>query len=223
MDPVQNLQNQTQSVSNSTSPSNNGVAFPSVNQPKKGGNGAKTILIIGILALTGILGFVIYKSATNKDEEIITEPTPFENVVDQTQQINEATPTPMATSSAVSKSEIKIQVQNGTGITGEAAYLETQLKKLGFENISVGNSSTQDQTSTKISLGASVPTSIATEIANKLGTIYQSVSTTTSTNTTYDIVIVTGLRKGSSTSKPTSSPASIIPSASPSASPKATP
>jgi len=180
------------------------VSFPTVGGEQKG-NGAKTLLIIGILVLIGILGYVIYKSANTKNqvtEEVI--PTPYENMATP---LPEVSPTPVSSPSAsVDKTKIKIQVQNGTGITGEAAYLETQLSGIGYTNISVGNSETQSETDTSVSFGSSVPTSVADEITTKLKTIYQNVVKTTSSSTTYDVVVITGLRKGA-TPKATASAA----------------
>lgn len=198
-------QNQSQEVSQETSQSQEDkVSFPTVGEKK--GNGAKTLLIIGILVLVGILGYVIYKSATGKVDNIeTTTPTPYQNTA-----IPEVTATPAASpssspSASVDKTKIKIQVQNGTGITGEAAYLQTQLEALGYKNITVGNSSSQSETDTTVSFTSSVPASAVNEITTKLNSIYQSVVKETLTSTTYDIVVVTGLRKGA-TPKASASP-----------------
>ncbi len=215
MEDGQNQENQTQEVQQTpTPPPTSEVSFPTVGESKKG-NGAKTLLIVGILVLVGILGFVIFKSASNKSSTTLTEPTPFDNLTttgeNQTVTTPVATPTPATTS--VDKTKIKIQIQNGTGITGEAAYLQTQLKGLGYTDVSVGNSASQNLTVTQVSYANSLASSVSTELTPKLNSIYQSVTNTSSTSTTYDVVIVTGLRKG----------ATAKPSASPSASPTATP
>jgi hypothetical protein len=187
------------------------VSFPTVGEPKKSG-GAKTLLIIGVLILVGILGFVIYKSATGKNQNGSNEPTPFENLTtpSQDQTVPAVTPTPTAT---VNRTGVKIQIQNGTGITGEAAYLQTQLKGLGYTTISVGNSAQQNLTATQVSFASTLSSDVITEITAKLNSIYQSVTTATSASTTYDVVIVTGLRKG----------ATAIPAATPTATPTASP
>jgi hypothetical protein len=187
------------------------VSFPTVGEPKKSG-GAKTLLIIGVLILVGILGFVIYKSATGKNQNGSNEPTPFENLTtpSQDQTVPVVTPTPTAT---VNRTGVKIQIQNGTGITGEAAYLQTQLKGLGYTTISVGNSAQQNLTATQVSFASTLSSDVITEITAKLNSIYQSVTTATSASTTYDVVIVTGLRKG----------ATAIPAATPTATPTASP
>jgi len=213
MEEDQNQETQTQTVTQETTtrPSS-GVSFPTVGEPKKSG-GAKTLLIVGVLILVGILGFVIYKNASDKNEEGLGEPTPFENLNAPSQNEEVSSPTPTTAPSTVDKTKVKIQVQNGTGITGEAAYLQTQLKDLGYTNVAIGNSAQQDLTATQVSFAGSLSSEVVREITAELNSIYQSVTTVTSTSTTYDVVIITGLRKG----------ATPRPSAAPTATPTATP
>jgi hypothetical protein len=214
---MEESQSQPQNFSQQESPlSENKVSFPTVGEEKKNG-GAKTLLIVGILVLIGILGYVIFKSATNKSSDLSESDTYENTAVIQ----EESTPVPSlaptsSPSASVDKTETKIQVQNGTGITGEAAYLQTQLKGIGYTSVSVGNSAKQNQESTQVSFSASVPSSVVTEITAKLNSIYQTVTKVSSTSTTYDIVIVTGLKKGA-TPKP-----SVTPTSSPSSSPTPT-
>ncbi len=215
-------QNQSQETTQGSSQEQSSrVSFPTVGEPKKSG-GAKTLLIIGILILIGVLGYVIYRSAAGKNEEAsLTEPTPFENSAAGQEEVS---PTPSATSSpsaTVNKAKVKIQVQNGTGITGEAAYLENILKGMGYTNISVGNATAQNSTDTQVSFASSLSGDVVSEITTKLESIYQSVKTINSTSTSFDVIIITGLRKGA-TAKPTSSP-SPSPKASLTPTPSATP
>ncbi|HTK03812.1 MAG TPA: LytR C-terminal domain-containing protein [Alphaproteobacteria bacterium] len=213
---MENDQNQ----SSFEQPSSSNISFPSVAQPRKSG-GQKTLLIIGILILVGILGFVIFKTATKKDEVALDEPTPFDNLTTASEDTTSQTPTPTpsaspsATVKPADKSVISIEIQNGTGVPGEAAYLQTQLKNLGYSDIKVGNASSTDATATIVTFGKDVASTIVTEITKKLESIYTTVTTKTATSGS-NIVIVTGLRKGA-TAKPSASP-----SASPSATPKAT-
>jgi len=217
MEETQNTE--TQSTGESTfQPTPSGVSFPTVGQPQKSG-GPKTLLIVGILILVGILGFVIYKSATKPGGNVSVEPTPFDNLTapagDQT--VNAATPAPVASPKSTDREGVAIQVQNGTGITGEAAFLQTQLKTLGYTDVKVGNATSQNLTSTQVTFSSSLDSGVVAEITQKLNTLYQNVTSTNSGSSTFDVVIVTGLRKGS-TPKP-----SATPTASPSATPKASP
>ncbi len=219
---MEEMQNQPQSMQtqNSMSDQNStGVSFPTVGQPKKS-SGSKTLLIIVILLLAGVLGFIIFKNSSEENTEDITPTVP----------VNE-TPTeapassPTATPKPADKTKVKIEVQNGTGITGEAAYLQTQLKNLGYTNVTVGNASDQDQSATTVTFSKNTATSIVDEITAKLKELYREVEVKTSTTATTDVVVVTGLRKGA-TSKPSATPtakASSTPTAKPSGSASPTP
>lgn len=208
-------QNQETPVQNETPASN--VSFPTVGQPEKKSNGAKTLLIIGILVLVAILGFIIFKNSST--QEASSTPTPFESTPTQ----EPVSASPSATPKAADKSKVKIEVQNGTGITGEAAYLQTQLKALGYTNITVGNASSQDATATTVTFAKSLSADVVDELTKKLKDLYKDVTVKTSSTATMDVVIVTGLKKGA-TSKPSATPtASGTPKASASATPTVTP
>jgi hypothetical protein len=218
MEENQSEQSQEPQTSQSFPQESSGVSFPSVGSPQKSG-GAKTLLIVGILILVAILGFVIYKSATTPNEIVSGEPTPFDNIAAPDEGETVSTPTPAGTPTASDRSSVEIQIQNGTGITGEAAYLQNQLGALGYKDIKVGNASTQNATVTEVTFAKSLNANIVTEITEKLKSIYQEVKTTTSTSATFDVVIVTGLKKGA-TPKPSSTPsATSTPTVKPTATP----
>jgi len=181
-----------------------GVSFPSTNpQPAPKKSGGKTFLVLGILILVLILGFIIFKNGSG-DEDTKSEPTPYSDSM--MEDTTEATPEPTSTPKAVNKEDIKINIQNGTGIAGEAAYLQTQLKTLGFTNITAGNASSQDEKVTTVTFSKSLDQTIVDEVTKKLKDLYQEVTVKTSSTATTDIVVVTGLKKGS-TSKASSTPA----------------
>ncbi|KKU09272.1 MAG: hypothetical protein UX13_C0045G0001, partial [Candidatus Woesebacteria bacterium GW2011_GWB1_45_5] len=145
-------------------------------------------------------------------------------------EVTEApTPSSTATAKPADKSKVTIEVQNGTGITGEAAYLQTQLKNLGYTNVTAGNASSQDATATTVTFAKSLASNIVEELTQKLKALYQNVTVKTATTATKDVIVVTGLRKGATvkpsataTAAPTSTSASTA-TASPTASPTATP
>jgi len=193
-----------------TSSNDNNVSFPTVGGEKKSG-GAKTLLTLGILVLVGVLGYLIYRSTASTEPE--ATPTPVETFT----PIEEA---PTASPSSIDKSKVKIEIQNGTGIPGEAAYLQTQLKNLGYTNISVGNASSQDNEKTTVTFSKSLAQQVVDEITKKLKDIYKEVESKTTSSTTTDVLIVTGLRKGA-TAKP-SATATPKPSATPTATSTAT-
>lgn len=193
-----------QDQDNSQMQSQSGVSFPSVSQVPKKNNSAKTLLIAGILILVGILGFVIFKSASSGSDTITIEPTPSDSlttpITDET-PVASSTPSPTASASAVSKSSVAIEIQNGTGIPGEAAYLQTQLSSLGYSKISVGNASSQNETTTTVTFAKALSADVVDEITKKLQSIYTEVSVKTSTTQSQDVLVVTGTRKGA-TNKP---------------------
>jgi hypothetical protein len=183
---------------NSFETRDSGVSFPTISQPKKSG-GVKTILIIGVLILVAILGFMIFKSAGTGDEDATPTPTDFDNLTTPssvTIPTALASSTPTASPSAkIDKTKVAIQIQNGTGITGEAAYLQSQLSSLGYTNVKVGNSG-ETVTATSATFLTSLDSGAVAEITQKLNTVYQTVNTKTASTGSFDVVIITGLRKG---------------------------
>ncbi|MFC1625791.1 LytR C-terminal domain-containing protein [Patescibacteria group bacterium] len=186
------------------------VSFPTVGQKKKG-NAARTLVVLGILVLVAALGFVIFKGASNKTEET---PSPAGDTL-STPTVSEPSPT----AEPVDKTEVSVQVLNGTGIAGEAGLLQTKLEKLGYADIKVGNAESQDQTTTKVTFSSTLSSEVVDEITTSLKETYKEVSTVTSSTGTYDVVITTGLRVGT-TPIPSASP---TPASTPTASPTATP
>lgn len=195
---TQNQNTENASQETSTPPST--VSFPTVGQTQKSG-GPKTLLVLGALILVGILGFVIFKNSSSEEISPDTEATP----VEISEPVATATPSPSSTPKAADKSKVKIQVQNGTGISGEAALLQTQLKSLGYTSVTIGNATSQDNTITIVTFSKSLSSEIVDELTKKLKELYKEVEVKTSTTATSDVIIVTGLRKGA-TAKPSSSP-----------------
>lgn len=196
------------------------VGFP-LNQPRpKSKSSLWIFLLLGIIILIG--GIIFYVSRSNKTE-ISASPTPEFGGINDINTIPTPTAAPSSTPSTTDRSKVKIEIENGTGVTGEAAYLQGVLKTLGYNNLTVANAPSQDNVTTTITFAKTVSQSIVSEITDKLNSLYQNVTTTSSDTAKTDVVIVTGLRKGM-TPKPSVSPtpkASASPSASPTASPTA--
>lgn len=193
--------------------------------PKQKSGGSKWLIIFIILLILGGAGIYFFtKSASTP----IATPTPSFNVAPIE---NKATSTPVATKSPepVKKDEVSIEIQNGTGITGEAKLLSDKLKALGYSDITAGNAPTTDNTETTVTFSKTLSQTVQDEIKKELESFYKEVNVKTSTTQKSDIVIITGLR-ASQTSKPqgsatpkASSSATPKASASPSASASATP
>ena len=177
------------------------VGFP-LSQPKPQKKANKWLFILLGLIVLGIAGVLILGKG-DTSSNIQPEETPFisESNLDGIENGLTTTPTPESTPS--DRTKVSITVKNGTGISGEAAFLQTQLKDLGYSDIKVGNADSQDNTTASVTFSSDLESSVVTELTTKLKTIYSSVSFTNSASATVDVEIVTGLRVGQ-TAKPAS-------------------
>jgi hypothetical protein len=190
------------------------IGFPMSSQKPKGKSNKLVFIILGLVILIGAIIFLIGRG--KKEETVEVSPTPaFEEVT----PISSATPA--ATPTATDKAKVVIEIQNGTGIAGEAGYLQGVLKTLGYSKITVGNATAQNATATVVTFSSTLGGAIVNEITAKLQAVYQSVQVKTATEPANDVEIVTGLRVGA-TAKPSATP-TASPTAKPSASPTATP
>ncbi len=169
------------------------VSFPGSRRKRKVNK--KPIIIMIVVVLLGILGYFIFK-----DRELVLSPeeltpTPIEE---------RATPTSTPMPKPVNKDEIKIEVLNGTGIGGQAAFLQGELEGLGYSDIEVGNADTQDNSETEVIFERSVADEVKEEITEILEELYKDVDVTTSSLDGFDIQIIAGLKK--SQSFPTEAP-----------------
>ena len=172
-------------------------------------------VVILLLIAIGVVGWFLLKGGS----EVASTPTPTP-FVEETLPVETVAPSP-SVSPAVDKTDVKVEILNGTGIAGEAALLQKELKALGYTNLSVGNSSQQDVTSTKVTFSSNLPESVVSEVTAKLKEMYKSVDVKTTTSNKDAIQIVTGLRKGQTLPAATTA-ASATPKASASPSPSPT-
>jgi len=186
------------------------VGFPLSSQKTKKKNGSLIFIILGIVILVG--GIIFFVTKGKEQSESMVSPTPT------FQSIETFTPSPTETSEPVDKEEVTVEILNGTGISGEAGYLQGVLKTLGYSNIEVGNADEQDQEITTVTFSDTLDEANKSEIKTKLESLYEDVTVKTSNSADFDVSIVTGLRKGQ-TPKPS---ASATPEASKSPSPTPT-
>src|SRR3990167_8781050 len=110
------------------------VGFPeAASKPKKSAWKLLLIIIIVLILLSVAAWFILGRNSRTPIEVEDVTPTAFIN--------EEPTLMPTPTLMEVDKSEVKIQVLNGTGIAGGAGILKTKLEGLGFSGIEVGNAS----------------------------------------------------------------------------------
>lgn len=177
------------------------IAPPPMAQQKPKRNMGVLVLGAILLLIIIIVGIFVVRSS---GKQATPNPTP------ETQGLS-APSTPLPTATPADKTAVTIEIKNGTGIAGEAAYLQGVLKSLGYSEITVGNADTTNNTDTTITYSSSVDKSVSDEITQKLTSIYEVVNTSNSSTQTKDVVIVTGLRKGqtfppSATPAPTATP-----------------
>lgn len=191
------------------------VGFPMA-QPKPKGKINKLVIFALVLLLL-IGGGIFLFSRGSKEQNTGISPTPtVEGLSGPT-----STPTATTTPSPVDKSGVSIEIQNGTGITGEAAYLQGILKSMGYSDIKVANADADNHETTTVTFAKSLSSGVVDEITKKLESTYKDVETKTSSTQKTDVLIVTGLKKGA-TPKPTSTPTptkTVTPTASPTATP----
>lgn len=173
------------------------------------------ILVIIAVIVIAVVGFLFWKSSSVKTSEEAPSPTPVAEVTLAPTSTPTTTPTPTSTSkpkttvtpkadetvspSPTVKQSVKIQILNGTGVTGDAGFLKTKLISAGFSsgNITTGNApETSESAKTEITYYSTFPSSLKIDVTSLLNELYASVSATNSTDTSkYDAVVTTGKKK----------------------------
>lgn len=178
--------------------------------------------VVGVMLILAVGGFFIARSLGEAGDAepspsgggLSTFPTP------DSQPTTEPTSTPEARD--VEKSEVKIEVLNGTGTPGEASFLQGKLEDLGYEEISVANADSQEETKTTVTFADDLPKEIVDEITEELEEIYATVEAENgSVSGGMDVRILTGPRTGASAATPSPRAASTpTPRPTPTATPR---
>lgn len=158
--------------------------------PKDNKRSRMLIIIIVVLVL-GLLGvgvwYLLSEPDTGTDEGVIvTETTP------EPTEVQEPTNTP----EPVDRSEVSIQILNGTGVAGEAGRLQEELEGLDYEDIEVGNADEQDYESAEVTFDADLSPTIVTELTEELQDFFIDLTASTEELEDYDVIIITGDREG---------------------------
>ncbi len=126
---------------------------PSRTSPKKGSKKLLLFLLLLLLLAGAIYGGMKFLGSNKKVEIPSPTPTPTESLIptdSPTPAISEKpnvtnTPTPKPTVNPVDKttgldrSELAVEVQNGSGVTGGASKMADFLRGFGYHIVSVGN------------------------------------------------------------------------------------
>lgn len=186
------------------------VSFPQPREPQSKGSNAKVIIaVVGVIIILVVGGWFILGNNAGGDDTPSPTPNGGLSTFPTPAQTSTPEPTATATPEPVDKSEIKIEVLNGTGVPGEASFLQGELEELGYEDITAGNADEQDATDTVATYSRDLSAEVADEITERLEALYEKVTTRRATiSGGYDISITTGTRKksgSSATSSPTAS------------------
>jgi hypothetical protein len=160
-------------------------------------NGFKIFLIVFLLLIAiglAVGGFFYYKNSSKVSSDN------SQNGGVPTSHISPTpTPTPKPTEEAIDLKKYKVQVLNGSGVTGEAKKVSELLVKNGFSAATVGNASRQDYTDTIIEIKDGVAEEVFEKIKNSLGDSYDVTLSEKplESKSIYDIVVTIGKRKSS--------------------------
>jgi hypothetical protein len=174
------------------------VSFPPVRRKQKAKK--KLLMVVVLILILGALAaaywFIFGEQELTLSPEEPT-PTPLEERI---------IPTP--TAKPVNKESIKIEVLNGTGIGGEAAFLQKELGELGYDDVDIGNADEKDYSTTEVTFARSISDEVREEIEGKLEDLYKDIKSKAGSVGGKDIQIIAGLRKGRSF--PTKVPAATV-------------
>lgn len=147
-------------------------------------------IIIPIALLIGALvgGFITYFSGISRLTNEKQTPSPIATVIPSVES------TPTASPSASFKREtLKLQVLNGSGVSGLAGKAKIYLESLGYKDVVAGNASSSDLIETTISVKESkkdLVENIRTDLAKNYKVAKE--TETLSTSSKYDFVITLG-------------------------------
>ncbi|MDP1743578.1 MAG: LytR C-terminal domain-containing protein [Candidatus Amesbacteria bacterium] len=144
-----------------------------------------------ILAITGIaiaisgVGLIIWQTVSSRNQAIakskarsakmaIVEPTPI------------PTPTPAPVAALINWALYSVEILNGSGVPGEASKIETMIRKAGFTNVTIGNT-------TKISKSIMiVRPGLPQEVRIKLTEILGPITQIENSGAQFDVLITVG-------------------------------
>ncbi len=196
--------------------------------------------VIGLVVILAAGGFFLYQSSTSTTTN--PTPSPFVSGLDVLPTPTEtpmttvtpvASATPSSTPSSTQKSTVSIEIQNGTGTTGDAAVAKSLLEKAGYTKLSTGNADSQTATGTTVQYSSDVPSAIVSDIVKALSDRFGTATATAGLTGKMSVRVITGPKQASTattapkmSATPTASPkatSTTKPTTTPTATPKATP
>lgn len=145
------------------------------------------IILIALLvgALTG--GFITYFSGLSRMKETESTPLPVATLIPTIEPVPSASPSP------IKREELKVQILNGSGVSGAASKAKALLTGLGYTSIDTGNALISDLVQTEVSVKSSAK-ELFTTVIKDLSKSYNAVESSKPLIETskYDIVITLG-------------------------------
>lgn len=160
-------------------------------------------ILLGLIGIAVIAKVVLFKGSSSEstpsaaDILIESSPTP--------------TPSPAASpqiaATDVDKTSLKMQILNGSGVTGAAGKVAEVLKKAGYKNIDTANAATYDAQGIKIQVKDG-KTSLGELIKKDLADDYEDITVkdTLDEDSKYDVIITRGKQGTDPSPTPTPSP-----------------
>ncbi len=159
---------------------------------KKSMRNQYVVLAISIMLLACAIGYLLLWSKTisnpwfKKPESLHPKPTAAMTVPSKTSQ-----PSP-TTKPLISKSTIKIQILNGSGVEGQAGKLSNLLQGAGYNNVTMGNTNNLGQRTTII-YNKLLPKDVLSGITDAMKNDFPDPTLQeASQSAEYDILITTG-------------------------------
>jgi hypothetical protein len=163
------------------------------------------LVIVAILMILTIAAFIHFKPFSSQTDTVDEQSptvavTTNQTTVTITPEATIATtpnPSPQVTKAEIVFSDFKIQVLNGTGISGEASTVSELLENTGFSITNVGDAESFDYTNTLISTKEETPKDVYDEIGSILESEYTVAESdeVLTEDLEYDVQVIVGVRK----------------------------
>lgn len=162
----------------------------------------KILLMTAGLILFGLLTYGVVAAVKKSGTTAAPSPSPTAQPME--------TPSPSPTPEPVDISTLKIKVENGTGVPGEAGAVAAKLETAGFAEADTGNADNYEYVDTTVRMKDAVTENAYTAIVKALQPDYSvEKGTDLDDESEFDIVVIVGKKAsalGVSTSKPSATP-----------------
>lgn len=171
-----------------------------IREDKPMGKGDTKTTVETILVIIFFIGFVIFilydfgflSFLTAKKQQIVYPPAQKVSSI-PTLALTPIVTQPASVSAILNKSDIRIQILNGSGIAGQATTIKNQLVAQGFTNIQTGNAQGVNSTTTIAIFANQVPQSFRDSILSVLNGTFTTIdSHQIPTSDTFEVSITTG-------------------------------